>query len=200
VTNFGSAIISDFGFDKKRTALVGMSTGASEVVAVMLAIAISVWTKTRVIPGVFSFVVAIVGGVMMVAIPASDKAGRMAGYALVFFYAASTPFYYSGLSSSVGGATKRIVFNVFLQLGYCTGNIIGPQTYRASDAPHYLPAKITMIAMFVVSALCLVGISLVHMIDNRKRDKRLDELEAEPLDVAFLDWTDKEMWSFRYPY
>lgn len=43
-----------------------MSTGASEVVAVMLGITVAWLTKTRVIPGVFSFLVAIVGGIMYV--------------------------------------------------------------------------------------------------------------------------------------
>ncbi|KAG8878927.1 hypothetical protein FRB98_005910 [Tulasnella sp. 332] len=200
VTNFGSTIISNFGFDKKRTALIGMSTGASEVVAVMLGITLAWLTKTRVIPGVFSFAVAIVGGIMMIALPASNKAGRMAGYAIVYFYPVASPFYYSWLSSCIGGASKKIVFNVFLQVGYCVGNIIGPQTYRASDAPNYLPAKAVLIAMFVVSATCLIGISLVHYFENRSRDQKQELGLDEPENVAFMDWTDREMRSFRYPY
>lgn len=81
-----------------------------------------------------------------------------------------------------------------------TGNVIGPATYRAKDAPDYVPAKITLIAMFGVSSLCLIGISLVHLWENRARDKKGEHGQGEPEDVAFKDWTDKEIRSFRYPY
>jgi hypothetical protein len=99
--------------------------------------------------------VAIIGAVMMIAIPKQHSTSLMAGYALVFFYPVgfasglslgsrrcsksiadppngmwvacqvASPFYYSWLSSCVGGSSKKICFNVFLQIGYCVGNIIG---------------------------------------------------------------------------
>lgn len=54
--------------------------------------------------------------------------------------------------------------------------------------------------MFGVSSLCLIGISLMHLFENRKREKNEEFGEDEPANVAFLDWTDKEIRSFRYPY
>lgn len=54
--------------------------------------------------------------------------------------------------------------------------------------------------MFGVSSLCLIGISLYHLVENRSRDKKGEFGEGEPTDVAFRDWTDKEIRSFRYPY
>lgn len=41
------------------------------------------------------------------------------------------------LSSGVAGTTKKFAFSCVYQLGYAVGNIIGPQTYRAKDAPNY---------------------------------------------------------------
>jgi ACS family allantoate permease-like MFS transporter len=64
VTNFGSQIISNFGFSKRDTALIGMSTGASECVWILAGVLIAVYTKTRVAAGVFSYVVAIIGGIL----------------------------------------------------------------------------------------------------------------------------------------
>lgn len=104
------------------------------------------------------------------------------------------------LSSCIAGTSKKIVFNVWLQVFYCVGNVLGPQTYRSEDAPNYVPAKVTLIAMFGVSSLCLIGISLLHFYENRARDKKEEFGQGEPEDVAFKDWTDKEIRSFRYPY
>lgn len=60
----GSAIVGAFGYGKSQTALIGMSTGASEIVAIFIGVVIARLSKTRVIPGVFSFLVAIIGGVL----------------------------------------------------------------------------------------------------------------------------------------
>lgn len=54
--------------------------------------------------------------------------------------------------------------------------------------------------MFGVSSLCLIAISLLHLKENRLRDKKGEFGEGEPADVAFKDWTDQEIRSFRYPY
>lgn len=41
------------------------------------------------------------------------------------------------MTAGVGGSTKKVVFTVAFQFGYIAGNIVGPQTYRPSDAPNY---------------------------------------------------------------
>lgn len=86
VTNFGSEIIGAFGYDDRETSLLGMSTGGAEIVAVFLGLFLASWTNTRVVPGVLSFLVAILGGALMLGLPASNAAGRMSGYAIVFWY------------------------------------------------------------------------------------------------------------------
>lgn len=208
VSNFGSQIIQQFGYDAKTTALLGMAPGAMEIVAVYAGAYISYATRTRVIPGVLMYMIAVAGGSMMIGIPPANKAGRMVGYTLVYAYPCASPFFYSFLGSSVSGTTKRIVFNVLLQLGYSAGNMIGPQTYRAGDAPDYVPAKITLIAMFGAAALCLTGISGFHLLWNRKLSaaaspdyatKSNPDVDVED-DEDLTDLTDKERKNFRYPY
>lgn len=41
------------------------------------------------------------------------------------------------MTAGVGGSTKKFAFGVAYQLGYAVGNIVGPQTFRESDAPNY---------------------------------------------------------------
>lgn len=195
-SNFSSAILSGLGFDSKRTALIGMSTGGSEVVALMLAIGIAYVTNTRWIPSVFSFVIAIVGGALVLSV--KDQVTQVAGYNLIFFFPVASALLYSWLSSAIGGTTKRIVFNVVLQLGYCAGNIIGPQA--AGQGPDYRLGKSIMLAMFVVSALATVAISAVHFAWNRQRDHAREQGQDEAALSELADHTDKELRSFRYPY
>lgn len=196
-SNFSSVIIKGLGFDNKKAALVGMSTGLAEIVAIVLGVIVTRYSGTRVIPGVFSFIVAIVGGAMLIGV--NDKITKLAGYNLIFFFPVASPLLYSWLSSAVAGTTKKIVFNVVLQLGYCAGNIIGPQTALQREAPEFTTGKITMLVMFVISACCLSAIGLVHLLWNRARDAR-GEGADDPKLAELADHTDKELRSFRYPY
>ncbi|KAJ1031702.1 hypothetical protein NDA13_002091 [Ustilago tritici] len=216
VSNFGSEIISQFGYDSKMTSLLGIAPGAMEVVAVYFGAWLSHITHTRVIPGVLMYTLAIVGGVMMIAIPSTSSAGRYSGYVICFTYPVASPFIYSFLSSSVSGTTKRIVFNMVLQVGYSVGNLIGPQTYRVMDAPGYVPAKITLVVVFGVAAACLVGIGGVHARWNRRNglggwkdvvSAGEDGMEGEEEGKREVDdgedlsdLTDKQRSKFRYPY
>ncbi|GAC95519.1 allantoate transporter [Pseudozyma hubeiensis SY62] len=203
VSNFSSAIISAFHYNTKTTALLGMAPGAMEVVAVYFGAWMSYKTRTRVIPGVFMYLIAIVGGCMMIAIPPAAKAARFTGFVLVYAYPVASPFLYSWLSGSVSGTTKRIVFNALLQVGYSVGNLIGPQTYRAADAPDYVPAKITLIAMFGFASACLIAIGTTHYLWNKKNGTlgNAAEEDAQVEDCEDLtDLTDKQRSSFRYPY
>ncbi|SPC65437.1 probable DAL5 - Allantoate and ureidosuccinate permease [Ustilago sp. UG-2017b] len=216
VSNFGSEIISQFGYDSKTTSLLGMAPGAMEVVAVYFGAWLSHVTHTRVIPGVLMYILAIVGGVMMIAIPSTSSAGRYSGYVICFTYPVASPFIYSFLSSSVSGTTKRIVFNMVLQVGYSVGNLIGPQTYRVKDAPGYVLAKITLVVVFGVAAACLVGIGGVHARWNRRNglggwkdvvSAGEDGMEGEEEGKREVDdgedlsdLTDKQRSKFRYPY
>lgn len=195
-SNFSSAILKGLGFDSKKTALVGMSTGVSEIVAIILAILIAHATNTRFIPGVFSFIIAIIGGALVLSV--NDQVTQVAGYNLIFFFPIGSALLYSWLSSAIGGTTKKIVFNVVLQFGYSAGNIIGPQA--AGVAPHYRLGKAVMLAMFSISALAMCAISLVHFIWNRQRDRAHEKGQDESALSGLADHTDKELRSFRYPY
>lgn len=204
VSNFGSEIIKQFGYNTKTTALLGMAPGALEIVAVYFGAWLSFKTKTRVIPGVLMYLIAVVGGTMMIAIPPSAKAARFIGYTVVYTYPVASPFMYSWLSSSVSGTSKRIVFNTFLQVGYSVGNLVGPQTYRAKDAPDYVPAKITLIAMFGAAAVCVTAIGTIHYLWNKKNGMLGESSEVEGAKQEdhedLTDLTDKQRASFRYPY
>lgn len=76
------------------------------------------------------------------------------------------------------------------------GNIIGPQTFQARDAPEYLPAKITVLATQGVAALLAMVLFAYYAWSNRRRE----HAQAEPDALEWTDLTDKENKSFRYTY
>lgn len=84
-------------------------------------------------------------------------------------------------------------------IGYCTGNIVGPQTFRPKDKPRYVPAEITIVVCWAISWLDLCFILWYYRRLNKKNEavraapgyKKLDKQE-------FLDLTDRENPEFVY--
>jgi ACS family allantoate permease-like MFS transporter len=125
--------------------------------------------------------------------------GRLAGYYLT--QASPTPFValLSLLASNVAGYTKKTTVAAFYLIGYCTGNIIGPQTFQPKDKPRYIPAEITIIVCW---AACLVDLAFIFWY-YRRMNKKNEAIRAEPgytklEKQEFLDLTDRENPEFVY--
>jgi len=54
-------------------------------------------------------------------------------------------------------------------------NIIGPQTYQAKDAPGYLPAKITVLAVVAAAMLVVCVLRIFYGFRNRSASKTITE-------------------------
>jgi hypothetical protein len=80
-------------------------------------------------------------------------------------------------------------------MSFCLGNILGPLTFRDEDAPEFLPAKITIVA--VDSAVCIAVLVLLgyYRRENRRRDRAGI---AHQVDIEFSDLTDHENKELRY--
>lgn len=68
---------------------------------------------------------ALLGVILIVALPLSNNKGRLAGYYLT--QASPTPFValLSLISSNIAGYTKKTTVAAMYLIGYCVGNIIG---------------------------------------------------------------------------
>lgn len=80
---------------------------------------------------------ALVGVILMVALPEHNKWGRWAGIFLLGPFATSIPISLSLITSNVGGLSKKATVSAMLFIAYCTGNVIGPQLFLSSEAPGY---------------------------------------------------------------
>lgn len=115
-----------------------MSQGAFLLLFVVFTVAVSMSFKNaRCISIALLNLISLAGALMIKLLPESDKISRLAGLWLISAYASSFPTILSLISSNICGHTKKATVNAMLFLGFCTGYIIGPQTFLAREAPGY---------------------------------------------------------------
>jgi hypothetical protein len=104
------------------------------------------------------------------------------------------------LQANTAGQTKKAVSYSWVNIGYAVGNLIGPQTFRADQAPQYTGGVIAMLACYGASMALLMGYWAVSAWDNKRKDakygaaQRVDESGVD----GFVDITDKQQEGFRY--
>ncbi|RAR04138.1 membrane transporter [Stemphylium lycopersici] len=125
ISNFFSQLIVGFGYTPEESLLYGTPGGAVEVVFLLACGWAGDKYGYRILISMIGLCVAILGMVLIVALPLSNNSGRLAGYYLT--QASPTPFValLSLISSNVAGYTKKTTVAAMYLIGYCVGNIIG---------------------------------------------------------------------------
>ena len=114
------------------------------------------------------------------------------------------------MSNNIAGRTKQVVASSFVFVAWAVGNAVGPQVFRADDAPRYVHAFVAHMVVYVLQIVVLVFLRAYLMRQNvlKRRAAALRESAAngeapdEQLghNHAFDDLTDKENPDFRYTY
>ena len=125
ISNFFSQLIVSFGYTPEQSLLYGTPGGAVEVITLVVCGYLGDRYGNRILLGSSGLVVAIIGIVLIVALPLSNNQGRLGGYYLT--QAAPTAFValLSLISSNVAGYTKKTTVAAIYLVCYCIGNIIG---------------------------------------------------------------------------
>lgn len=184
-----------------RSALLNMGGGAVTIASTLFC-----GFGVRYFGNRWSFIVAttvptIIGAALMTWEPHANKGGLLAGIYLVNTFIGSTPITYQWLTANVAGHTKRAFCSAFLNGAFAVGNIIGPQTFQAKDAPDYHPARVSMVA----TQSCALGVTMAllgyYVLMNKRRNARaLSDGESISDEKAYAGLTDKQNDSFRYTY
>ncbi|KAL6249009.1 Allantoate permease [Rhinocladiella similis] len=192
-------VIVSFGYTPEESLLYGTPGGAVEVVALMFCGWLGDRLGQRILVSMGGLTTALLGMILIVALPLDNNSGRLAGYYLT--QASPTPFValLSLIATNVAGYTKKTTVAALYLIGYCVGNIIGPQTFRPKDAPRYEPAEITIIVCW---GLCLIDLAFIWWY-CRRQNKLKAKLRSEPGYVKlenqeWLDLTDRENPEFTY--
>ncbi|EXJ53569.1 uncharacterized protein A1O5_13241 [Cladophialophora psammophila CBS 110553] len=89
--------------------------------------------------------------------------------------------------------------------GYCVGNIIGPQTFKSSEAPRYHSAYVEMLVGYTIKLVAIIVLYVYMFAENKRRDREaavsgvadLDE-EKEAIERGMHDVTELDNKGFRY--
>lgn len=204
LTNFMSLLFKeDFGFSTKETLLVDMGPAAVEWVGLPLIGTISFLCFTRKIKLlhsrlVWSFITTsiVFMGTCMLAFANSNKHARMAGICLMYLAPVAFICTLASVSANTLGYTKKWTVSSINLVGYAVGNLVGPQTFKASP---YTGAKIAMVVCY---GGCLVILALLYILntrENMRRDKAaMENKQPEIENIEFADLTDFENPYFRY--
>ncbi|KAH8655874.1 major facilitator superfamily transporter allantoate [Xylariales sp. PMI_506] len=199
ISNFFSQLIVSFGYSNNQSLLLGTPGGAVEVVSLVVAGYLGDRFQNRLLIANAGLLIAILGMLLITCLPSDQSVGKLIGYYLT--QASPTPFValLSLISTNVAGWTKKTTVAAMYLIGYCVGNIIGPQVFQMKDAPEYRPAKITIIVCWVV---CVLDIMFIYFWCKKQNAKKA-VLRAAPgyqkLDgQEFLDLTDGENPEFIY--
>ncbi|PVI00238.1 putative allantoate permease [Periconia macrospinosa] len=195
LTTFNTLIISGLGFDSLHTSLLAMPPGAmSTLSGIGLSFLAATTRKYRIALVTTSILLPLLGAVLCYALPRDNLAGQLVGLYILYTYWAPYVTLVSIYQANTAGHTKKIVLFAFYFIAWAIGNIIGPQTFRQSQAPVYTGGTIAMIVCYVVAISLILAYGYLCRRDNVRR---ADEVAAVG-DDDWLDMTDREIKGFKY--
>ncbi|KAF2705438.1 MFS general substrate transporter [Pleomassaria siparia CBS 279.74] len=196
--SFQSVLISSFGFTPKQTTLLQLPGGFIAVVSVIVGTQIAARYNCRgAMQILWTAMGGILGGGLIAFLPKSHRTGRLVGNYFTHVTGAFLSLSYSFAACNFAGHTKKVTMNAILLMSFCLGNILGPLTFRNEDAPEFIPAKITIVAVDSTVLVAVMILLAYYRWENKRRDKSV--IVHRP-DIEFSDLTDKENLELRYKY
>jgi phosphatidylserine synthase len=117
---------------------MGLPAPAFQLTTVILtALFASNVRKSRLIAFVLIFLMGLAGILMIKLLPEEQKLSRLAGFWLVTGIAPAFPVMMSLFASNTAGFTKKSTTAAVIFVGYCVGNLVGPQFFKSNEAPNY---------------------------------------------------------------
>ncbi|CAH0004485.1 unnamed protein product [Clonostachys byssicola] len=204
LVTFGSIIIKNLGFTSLEASLLTMPFGLfCTFGAWVFSTFAGKWTNRRTIVASIACLCPLLGTAMVYGIPRSVIPAQMVGLYLMYLYWPPYVVFISLPQANTGGRTKKAVVFAIVNIGYAAGNLIGPQTFRANQAPQYTGGVIAMLSCFCAAILIALTYLAVCMFENRRRDRLYGKPEhvQEGSGEGFGDITDgKQKESFRYTH
>lgn len=203
IVTFAAIIVEDMGYDQLQTVKLGIPTGLLATAwQILLAVAQSYIPHSRCAFIACADLVTLMAGVLMWKLPRTNKSGILAGYYLFYTYWAPYVLCTSLPMTNTSGHSKKLTMNAVFFVSYSIGCIIGPQTFRVSDAPTYQKGFTGLTACIIVAIGSISGYGVLCWLENGQRESSGvgDEGHGVEEHGAFSDLTDREKPNFRYDY
>ncbi|KAM9936127.1 hypothetical protein OXX80_004327 [Metschnikowia pulcherrima] len=201
LTNFGSILLKEkLGYSTGKTLLMNMPTGAVEIGGLVAICYCYRFIQLRLFWSIFTFCIVLMATCFLAF--ADNQKLQFAGYTMTSLLAISSIFILSLIASNCAGHTKKVTTNAIYLIGYCVGNLIGPQTFIPSQAPSYTSAVVAMVACFSIVIVLMIILWVDYYLDNKRRDANMDSDLVREFQMLenheFADLTDKQNPLFRY--
>ena len=199
VTTYSATLLKNMGFSPPIAAVLNSPSGVISILSALIVGSGVRYSSHRWLWLIACITPAIIGGGLMSFMPQDSKSGLLAGIYLVNTVTATLPILYQWTAANVAGQTKRTLSMALISGSFSVGNIIGPQTFQAKDAPQYLPAKIAVMGSLAGAVLVCCVLFVYYVLVNRYRDRRSSPHETTA-EERWANMTDNENASFRYVY
>lgn len=170
--NFGNIVLKSFGFTSLQSTLLVIP--ASVISAGTIAGTGWIAGRFRQMNCILIVCVvlpAIVGSSLIYVRPRTSSGVQLFGYFLLSTGPGGIPLLMSLVGANYKGVTKKMTMTALLFIAYCSGNIAGPQFFRAQDAPHYNMAfRAILVCYCLVVGLAVVLRCYLQWM-NAKRDR-----------------------------
>lgn len=201
VSNFGAILLEEkMGYSTSETLLMGMPQGAVEFGGCIFLCWLSRFYPTRLFWGCFGQALTLISFCFLAF--SLNKHLEFAGYTLASVLVITIIVVESLIASNVAGHTKKITTNAIFLIGYCAGNVIGPQTFKSSQAPDYTGACVAMVVCASVCLVLLIFLWIDYSLENKRREEKANDptvIEFQAIaNHEFADLTDKQNPLFRY--
>ncbi|KAL7949251.1 major facilitator superfamily domain-containing protein [Trichoderma barbatum] len=203
-SQFSSQIVQGFGFSALQTTVISACPAAVIQLSTFLIFSYiaSHHNNIRLLLSILASIPPLIGASLLHALPASNRAGRLAGYYLTFTHTMSFTLSTGLMASNYAGNTKKSTTSGIIFAGWAAGLIAGPQFFLESQAPVYDLAFRMLMGCYALMIVVPVLQYLWYRYENNRRDQKLTEDGGgadEVLRTEFSDKTDFERWqTFRY--
>ncbi|MCH0629365.1 MFS transporter [Kocuria palustris] len=200
--NFSVLLMKGMGFDSRHQILMNMPLGAMQIVGSLVLAYFERLVKLRMTVGTLGAGLYLMGVCMFVYGP--NNAVKYAGYVFTPILLFPGACVLSCVVLNAAGHTKKLTLNGVSLLGYCVGNLIGPQTFLTNEEPNYPTGKTTLMVTLSLSVFWMLSLWSLYLYRNWKKEKLVGTEVYEKFkamdNVEFGDFTDKENPLFRYSW
>ncbi|KAI0788139.1 major facilitator superfamily domain-containing protein [Fomes fomentarius] len=209
---FANLIIKAFGYTVLQTYLLNIAQGAVIMFFLFSGAYLSKHYNQKILLAIIYTLPNIIGTIVFLTVPTRQdtKVGLLISFYLTMAFGAVSVLNLAVMSNNVAGRTKQVVASSLVFIAWAVGNAVGPQVFRADDAPRYIKAFIAHMVMYALQVALLFFLRGYLMRQNvlKRRAAALRESTASGEDTdehlghrhAFDDLTDQENPDFRYTY
>ncbi|KAK2599492.1 hypothetical protein N8I77_011243 [Diaporthe amygdali] len=206
-STFGTILTVSFGFTRQQALILTVPMGFIGLFVVLLVGWLSDKLNDRSTILIIGTIPSILSLSLMIALDPHgrplNKAGLLAARLIGITGSSCLQVMFAWNASNISGHTKKVTANALTLMFYATGNILGTQAFRDTEAPAYTSGKITIIACLSTTCFLVFILRRWNIKLNKKNSKTLagfSEAENEDLrtKLAFGDTPDRQNPFFVY--